>query len=104
MRTNFPCLHPSPIPVRIRTQRKDPGVAGLFVVTVTAFLAGIINAVAGGGTFLTFPALTYVGGLDQKVANMTSTIGIWPGSAASVAAAAKDFRRIPRSMLIAFSI
>ena len=75
----------------------------LILVTVTALVAGVMNAVAGGGTFLTFPALTWYG-LDQKVANMTSTIGLWPGSASSVAAAGKDFARIPRGMLITFSI
>ncbi len=43
-----------------------------------AFGAGILNAVAGGGTLLTFPALISVG-LDAKVANATSTIALWPG-------------------------
>jgi uncharacterized membrane protein YfcA len=73
------------------------------IVAVTAFIAGVINAVAGGGTFLTFPALTWFG-LSQQGANMTSTIGLWPGSAASGVAAAKDFGSIPRSILIPFSI
>lgn len=77
---------------------------GFFLVILTGFLAGVINAVAGGGTFLTFPALTYFGQLSQKAANITSTIGLWPGSAASVAAAAADFKRIPRGMLIVFAI
>ena len=76
----------------------------LLLVTLTAFAASIINSVAGGGTFLTFPALTGFGGLAQNVANMTSTIGLWPGSAASVFAAGPDFKRIPRGMVIAFSI
>ncbi|HZL36716.1 MAG TPA: sulfite exporter TauE/SafE family protein [Tepidisphaeraceae bacterium] len=76
----------------------------LFLVTLTAFVASIINSVAGGGTFLTFPALTGFGHLNQRVANMTSTIGLWPGSASSVAAAWADFSRIPRAMMIAFSI
>jgi hypothetical protein len=75
-----------------------------FLVTLTAFIAGVMNAIAGGGTFLTFPALTYFGGLDQKVANITSTIGLWPGSASSVAAASRDFARIPRGMMVSFSI
>ncbi len=79
-------------------------MTGLFLVSLTAFIAGVINAVAGGGTFLTFPALTYFGGLNQQVANMTSTVGLWPGSASSVAAAWKDFALIPRGMLVAFSI
>lgn len=43
-----------------------------------AFGAGILNAVAGGGTLLTFPALISTG-LDAKIANATSTIALWPG-------------------------
>ena len=75
----------------------------LLIVALTAFIAGVVNAIAGGGTFLTFPALTYFG-LTQQVANVTSTIGLWPGSAASVAAAIKDFARIPRGQMITYSI
>ena len=76
----------------------------VFLVSLVAALAGAINAVAGGGTFLTFPALTGIAGLPERVANMTSTIGLWPGSAASVVAAGREFRRLPLGMLIAFSI
>jgi hypothetical protein len=34
---------------------------------------------------------------------MTSTIGLWPGSAASVVAARKEFRRLPKGMTLAFA-
>ena len=47
-----------------------------------AFGAGFVNAVAGGGTLLTFPALLY-GGLSSISANATSTVAIWPGSVMS---------------------
>ncbi|HJX90754.1 MAG TPA: sulfite exporter TauE/SafE family protein [Pyrinomonadaceae bacterium] len=43
-----------------------------------AFAAGAINAIAGGGTLLTFPVLIWLG-LDPKVANGTSTVALWPG-------------------------
>ncbi len=69
-----------------------------------AFIAGAMNAIAGGGTFLTFPVLTGPGGLSGWVANMTSTIGLWPGSAASVVAAKDEFRTIPRRMLLMYMI
>ena len=75
----------------------------LLILSLVSFTAAAVNAVAGGGTFLTFPALTQIAGLTEKVANMTSTIGLWPGSAASVVAAKDEFRRLPRGMLIAFS-
>src|SRR5437763_11849468 len=74
------------------------------LVSVTAFVASGVNAVAGGGTFLTFPALTGFARLSERLANITSTIGLWPGSAASVAAAWPDFRRLPRAMLVGYSL
>lgn len=43
-----------------------------------AFVAGMVNSVAGGGTLLTFPLLIWLG-LDPKVANATSTVALWPG-------------------------
>jgi uncharacterized membrane protein YfcA len=47
----------------------------LFVV---ALWAGIQNALAGGGTFITFPVLL-MAGLDARAANITSTIALFPG-------------------------
>lgn len=46
--------------------------------------AGIINGVAGGGTLLTFPVLLALG-YPALGANVTSTIGIWPGYAGGAA-------------------
>ncbi|KPF76396.1 transporter [alpha proteobacterium AAP81b] len=40
--------------------------------------AGAQNAIAGGGSFITLPALIAVG-LDPKLANITSTIALFPG-------------------------
>lgn len=74
----------------------------LVLVTLVAFVAGVANAVAGGGTFFTFPALTGLAGLTEKAANITSTIGLWPGSAASVAAARPELRRVPRALALRF--
>jgi len=48
----------------------------------SAFGAGAINAVAGGGTFLTFPALVFAG-MAPLAANATSTVALWPGGVAS---------------------
>ena len=45
---------------------------------ITAFFAGVLNSIAGGGTLLTFPILIWLG-LDPKVANATSTVALWPG-------------------------
>jgi uncharacterized protein len=45
---------------------------------VAGFVAGVQNALAGGGSFLTFPALLFAG-LDPRAANITSTIALFPG-------------------------
>jgi uncharacterized membrane protein YfcA len=55
------------------------------VLIVAAFIAGAQNALAGGGSFLTFPALLYAG-LDPRAANITSAIALFPGQIASAAA------------------
>ncbi|WP_299927652.1 sulfite exporter TauE/SafE family protein [uncultured Pelagimonas sp.] len=52
------------------------------VLFVAGFVAGILNAVAGGGTFLTFPALVWFG-LPPVLANATSTLAAMPGYASA---------------------
>ncbi|HEY6122804.1 MAG TPA: sulfite exporter TauE/SafE family protein [Pyrinomonadaceae bacterium] len=50
----------------------------ILLLVAAAFAAGAINAIAGGGTLITFPVLIWLG-LDPKVANATSTVALWPG-------------------------
>jgi uncharacterized membrane protein YfcA len=52
------------------------------VAFASAFLAGAINSVAGGGTLVSFPALIWLG-LNSVAANATSTVAIWPGTVGS---------------------
>jgi uncharacterized membrane protein YfcA len=52
-----------------------------FFLCAAAFAAGAVNAVAGGGTLLTFPSLLAV--LNPVSANATSTFALFPGSLAS---------------------
>jgi uncharacterized membrane protein YfcA len=52
------------------------------VIFCAAYIAGVMNALAGGGTILTFPALIWIG-LDPVVANITSTIALLPGALSS---------------------
>jgi uncharacterized membrane protein YfcA len=54
-------------------------------LALTAVLAGAINSVAGGGSFLTFPALMFCGVTPIR-ANATNTVAVWFGSLASVGA------------------
>ncbi len=48
-------------------------------------LAGVINSVAGGGSFFTLPALVRCG-VPTVLANATSTVALWPGTLASFGA------------------
>jgi hypothetical protein len=61
-------------------------------LTVASFLAGLLNAVAGGGSFLSFPAM-----LSMKIlpvqANATNTVALWPGQITSIAAYRDDIRK-----------
>ena len=50
----------------------------ILLVLVAAFFAGILNTIAGGGTFLTFPALVFIG-VPPIVANATSAVAVFPG-------------------------
>ena len=52
------------------------------VLAVAGFLAGVMNALAGGGSFVTFPALLLVG-LNPRAANVTSTIALLPSQTAA---------------------
>src|SRR5579859_3245512 len=54
-----------------------------------AFLAGVLNAVAGGGSFFSFPALLGLGVLPIA-ANATNTVALWPGQLTSIAAYRED--------------
>ena len=61
-------------------------------LTVAGFIAGVLNAVAGGGSFLSFPAILGMGVLPVQ-ANATNTVAIWPGQLTSVAAYRDNVRR-----------
>jgi uncharacterized membrane protein YfcA len=59
-----------------------------FLLCVSAFLAGVVNSIAGGGTLLTFPALMAV--VSSVAANATSTFALVPGSMAGAWAYRKE--------------
>jgi uncharacterized protein len=54
-------------------------------IFLAAAIAGTLNAIAGGGSFISFPTLLFVG-IPPIQANATNTVGLWPGLAASGAA------------------
>jgi hypothetical protein len=54
----------------------------LLLLSVAGLLAGAMNAIAGGGSFVTFPALVFAG-LPAVTANASSTVALFPGTIAS---------------------
>ena len=66
----------------------------LLTLAVAAFAAGVQNALAGGGSFLTFPALLLTG-LDPRAANVTSTVALFPGQLTTGFAGRRDVTGLP---------
>jgi uncharacterized protein len=67
------------------------------ILLVSGALGGALNAVAGGGSFVSFPALLFVG-VPPIPANATNTIALWLGAAAS-GGAYRERLNIPRKVL-----
>ncbi len=67
-------------------------------IAVAAFIAGALNAVAGGGSFLSFPAMLAVG-IGPIQANATNTVALWPGQLMSIAGYWEEVRKYPRLAL-----
>jgi uncharacterized protein len=63
-----------------------------------AVIGGAINSVAGGGSFVAFPALLFTG-VPPIPANATNTVALWPGSAASALAYRRELAEV-RSDLV----
>ncbi len=61
------------------------------LVGLAAMAAGAVNAIAGGGTLITFPMLTAVG-IPPVAANVTNTVALSPGYLGAMAAQAADLR------------
>jgi uncharacterized membrane protein YfcA len=69
------------------------------VVFVASVVAGAVNAVAGGGTLLSFPTLVFLG-VAPITANATNTVGLWPGSFAGVVGFRRDMQGTRRWVLL----
>src|SRR5688572_17689929 len=60
-------------------------------VGFAAIAAGVVNALAGGGTLITFPALTFLG-IPAIAANVTNTVALCPGYFGGTLAQWKDLQ------------
>jgi len=61
------------------------------VLGLAGFAAGAINAIAGGGSLVSFPALLLTG-MPEVAANATNTLAVWPGSITAVLAYRVELR------------
>jgi hypothetical protein len=61
------------------------------LVGLAALAAGMVNALAGGGTLISFPALTFIG-VPAVGANVTNTVALVPGYLGATLAQLKDLR------------
>src|SRR5260370_24290722 len=66
---------------------------------IAAILGSTLNAVAGGGSFITFPTLVFTG-VPAVRANATSTVALWPGGLPSVGAYRDTFTTERRDLII----
>src|SRR6056300_914175 len=73
------------------------------VLIVAAFAAGVLNTIAGGGSFLTFPALVF-SGLPPVAANATSAVAVLPGYLSGTLGFAKELRAFDRGLLIRLTL
>ncbi len=67
-----------------------------------SFSAGVLNTIAGGGSFLSLPALlasTTAAGVGAVSAQATNTVALWPGQLTSLVAFRQHLRAYRRELL-----
>jgi uncharacterized membrane protein YfcA len=71
-----------------------PAVPHLHYIWLVAAstIAGVMNAMAGGGSFISFPAMLGMG-VPPVQANATNTVALWPGQLTSLATLRGDVRK-----------
>jgi hypothetical protein len=75
------------------------GEMSSFIVFCAAFLAGIMNSIAGGGTLVSFPTLVWLG-RNPILANATNAVALWPGSFAGMVGFRHDLAKARRWLLL----
>ncbi len=73
----------------------------ILLLASAAFGAGVVNAIAGGGSFLTFPSLVFTG-VPPVAANATSAVAVFPGYLSSALGFRKELRAVPARRLALF--
>ncbi|MBR9827384.1 MAG: sulfite exporter TauE/SafE family protein [Oceanospirillales bacterium] len=73
------------------------------VLLVAGYLAGVLNAIAGGGSFLTFPALVWAG-VPPIIANATSAVAVLPGYLGGAAGFRRELGELSRRQHVQMSL
>ena len=71
----------------------------LTLIAIAAFLAGVINSMAGGGTLISFPTMVWMG-RPAIMANATNAVALWPGSLSAMFGYRDDMRRMRRWLFL----
>jgi uncharacterized membrane protein YfcA len=77
-------------------------ISSLMLAALAAALGGVINAIAGGGTLVTFPLIVALG-VPPLTANITNTTALWPGALGSVWGYRRHFAPL-RPLIPAYSV
>jgi uncharacterized membrane protein YfcA len=78
------------------------GVFGLATAAAAAAVAGAINSAAGGGSFISFPTLVFLG-VPPITANATNTAAMWLGGLGTIRGFREDMTRPTRRFVAAMA-
>ncbi len=76
-----------------------PAGVDYVLIGLAALAAGAVNAVAGGGTLISFPVLTALG-MPAVAANVTNTVALCPGFIGGISAQRRDLAGQRRRMWV----
>lgn len=74
-----------------------PELSIMLLLFLAGVMAGISNAVAGGGTFFTFP-IFLLAGIPPVVANASNAVAVWPGHALAAVGYRRELRDFPHAI------
>ncbi len=74
-----------------------PEISIALLLFLAGILAGVCNAIAGGGTFFTFPVFLSAG-IPPVVANASNAVAVWPGHALAAVGYRKELRGFSHGM------
>src|SRR5574338_129544 len=69
------------------------------IIAIAAFAAGAVNALAGGGTLISFPMLVAVG-IPPVASNVTNTVALVPGYLGATLAQMNELKKQKKRVLI----